>query len=389
MSKIKILHIITRFDKGGSAKSVYNLVLGLDKERFDLTLISGPDNILYQDNIQLFMQSGIRYICIPELVRNINIIKDIKAFFKLYSFIKKERFDIVHTHTSKAGILGRWAARLARIKIIVHTPHGHIFYGYFNWLLSRIFIYLERVTAGITDAIIPLTEIEKQEYILYKIAKPAKFFPIFSGIDLNNFRLKKYDPLQVKKELNIPSGYLVIGTVTRLEPVKGNKYFIISLKKVIKAVSNLKVLIVGEGSQRKHLESLLKRYHLDNYVVFLGFRDDIDKIISSLDLFILSSLNEGMGMCLLEAQAKGVPVVATRVGGIPSVVKDGLTGRLVPAKDPQAMAEAIIYLLSDDLKRKAMAKEALNWIDERFSILTMIEKHTELYNMFLRERYAV
>lgn len=389
MSKIRILYIITRFDKGGSAKSVYNLVLGLNKERFSLTLISGPENILYQQNAQVFRQIGVRYICIPELVRDINLIKDIKAFFKLYFFIKKERFDIVHTHTSKAGILGRWSAKLAGTRIIVHTPHGHIFYGYFNWFLSKIFIYLERLTALITDVIIPLTEIGKQEYILYRIAESDKFVPIFSGIDLDKFRLNQYDPIQVKKELNISPEHLVIGTVSRLDPIKGNKYFIISLRKVLKVIPNLRVLIVGEGSQKRLLKHLVKKYHLDKQVIFLGHRDDIEKIISIFDVFVLSSLNEGMGICLLEAQAKGIPVVATRVGGIPAVVKEAVTGILVPPKDPNAMAEAIIYLLANESKRKEMSKEALNWVDERFSIHTMINKHTELYHLLLRKKYGV
>ncbi|MEE9118703.1 MAG: glycosyltransferase, partial [Calditrichia bacterium] len=222
MSKIKVLHIITRLDKGGSAENTLLTVSLLNKEEFSTALISGPTIDPDKEIANFIVQKKLDYFLIPELEREINPWKDIKAFWVIFNFIKKEKIDIVHTHTSKAGILGRWAAKLARVKIIIHTPHGHTFYGYFGRFKTKLFIYLERLTGLITDKIITLTQIGKEEHIKYRIAKPDKFVPIYSGIDVEEFVNFRVDIIKEKEKLNIPLNVPVIGTVTRLDPVKGN-----------------------------------------------------------------------------------------------------------------------------------------------------------------------
>ncbi|MFH1783743.1 MAG: glycosyltransferase family 4 protein [bacterium] len=386
MSKIKVLHIITRLDKGGSAKNTLLTVSRLDKEKYDATLLSGHISDPKGEIADFITRHKLDYFFVVDLVRQISLLKDIRAFWKIYRFIKEKKFDIVHTHSSKAGIIGRWAAKLAGVRIIVHAPHGHIFYGYFGYFKNNLFISLERLTGLITSRIITLTQIGKEDHIKYKIAKADKFIPLYSGIEVEKFSGFRANTNEEKKKRNIPQGAPVIGTVTRLDPVKGNQYLISSLSEVVKFFPALKVIIVGGGSEKEKLKRYAIELGLSGNVVFIGLCDDIRPVVSTFDVFVLSSVNEGMGRCLLEAQALGIPVVATNVGGIPEVVRDGLTGILVPARDPKAMAEAIIKLLKDKSLREKMSEAARKWVGYRFNIESMVEKISDLYQELIREK---
>ncbi len=262
MLKIKVLHIITRLDKGGSAENTLLTVSLLNKEEFSTALISGPTIDPDGEIADFIAQKKLDFFLMPELAREISPLKDIKAFLRIYHFVKKGRFDIVHTHTSKAGILGRWAAKLAGVKIIIHTPHGHIFYGYFGWFKTKLFIYLERLTALLTDRIITLTQIGKEEHVKFRIAEPDKFVSIYSGIDVGKFFNFQRDINKEKAKLNIPPDTPVIGTVTRLDLVKGNQYLIASLPYIVKIFPALKVIIVGDGSERGKLKQYVEKHGL-------------------------------------------------------------------------------------------------------------------------------
>jgi glycosyltransferase involved in cell wall biosynthesis len=383
MTKYKVLHIITRLDKGGSAENTLLTVTRIDKSRFHSTLASGPTSDPQGKNLASIKQESIDYILIPELVRSINPLKDIIAFFKLWRIIKKGKFDVVHTHTSKAGMLGRWAAKLAGAKIIVHTPHGHVFYGYFNKALSRVFVYLERLTAIITDKIVILTKRGIEEYLQYKIAQPEKFVAIYSGIDVERLKTHQSDKVKEKQRLGIPADSSVLGTVTRLDPVKGNKYLFEALPEIVKSIPRMRLIVVGEGKEKEALARYVREQGCSENVLFLGMQEGIASIVNTFDIFILPSLMEGMGKSLLEAQALGIPVVATKVGGIPEVVKDGETGILVPAKDSHAIAGAVIRLLQDEALRRRFSENAKQWVDKRFSIETMVNDISGLYEQLL------
>ncbi|MBN2119682.1 MAG: glycosyltransferase family 4 protein [Candidatus Omnitrophica bacterium] len=386
MPKVRLLHIITRMDRGGSSQVTLSTVSRLDKKRFDVTLMSGSLNDPDKEILNILENSGVRLILIPDLVRDISLLKDVKALWRIHRFISKEGFDIVHTQTSKAGFLGRWAAKLAGVRIIIHAPHGHVFYGYFGWCKSRLIIFLEKLTALITDKIITLTQKGKDDHVLYGIAKPDKFIPIHNGINLEEFTDSGKDMVGEKKKLGLPLDCPVIGTVTRFEPVKANRYFIDSLPRVVEKFPNIKVLLAGEGSQRRDLQRRVENLSLSNNVIFMGMRKDIPQVLRVMDLFVLSSLNEGLGICLLEAQAMGLPVVATAVGGVPEVVKDGITGILVNARDPKALAEAIIKILDDNSLRRHMSEEAKKFVKDKFSLEQMIEKISRLYEELLTKK---
>lgn len=386
MKKPRILHIITRLDRGGSPENTLLTLIGL-ADRFDFTLVYGLTQDFPRELFNLAKEKGVRFIYLPCLVRGISPVNDLKAFFSLFSLIKKEKFDIIHTHTSKAGILGRLAAKMAGSRnyypILVHTPHGHIFYGYYGIVLSKLFLIFERWAVNFTDKIITLTEKGIDEHLQLGVGKDrSKFVAIPSGVDLNKIADFKIDPAAKREELGIPENIRLVGSAGRLEPVKGYKYFVEASKKVKESVPDCLFLLIGDGSLREELQRQIESLNLQQSFRILGWRDDINEIISFLDIFVLSSLNEGMGRVLVEAMAMGKPVVATNVGGIPSVVVDGETGILVPPRNPEALTEAIISLLRNPEKMKKMG-EAGKERAKFFSVEVMIEKTEKLYEELL------
>jgi len=385
MSTTKIIQVITRLDKGGSSKIVLSLAKFLNSQGYFVKIISGLTKNPQEDLGRFSSQTGVQIIFINQLRRSPNLFLDLISFVRLHSIFKKERPQIVHTHTSKVGILGRWAARLASVPIIIHMPHGHIFYGYFGKLKTKLFIFLEKLIVYITDKIITLTEIGKLEHIRFGIAKEDKFISIHNGIELDEYLNFRVDKLAKRKELHFLDTDYLITTIGRLEPVKGHIYFLEAMKEIVKQLPEAKGLIVGDGSLRKSLEATARKLNILNIANFLGEREDIIEIISISDLIVLPSLNEGFGLVLLEAGILGKPVVASKVGGIPDVVLDKKTGILVPTRDSYALAEAIIGLLKDRELYNDMAKEAKKWVLENFSSDLMLSKFQNLYDDLLSQ----
>lgn len=413
---MKIVHIITRLDKGGSAENViyscefFTLRKPPIKNIYEVVLVYGGNTPLKE----LTSDTIIKSYYIKELQRNISLINDLVAFIKIFNIIKKEYPDIVHTHSSKAGILGRWATfflnlrlkiRNAKLIKVVHTPHGHIFYGYYNKLVTYLFIILERITAKITDKFIALTEGEKKETLKFKVGKPQQWVVIHSGVNLPSCEVSVS---QLKHKFFIPEDSIIIGTVARLEPVKGVRYLIDAITFLeefflFSSFQSMVFLIVGDGSQRRDLEKKLIlnnwRYFekksckifekvIDNKrlnVIFTGIREDVCELISIVDIYVQPSVNEGMGKTIILAQLLGKPVVATRVQGIPSIVLDKHTGILVEPKNPKMLAEAMINLLKDKSLREEISKNAKVFsrkdIDgyPQFSIERMIYLLEKLY----------
>jgi len=379
MKKLRVLHLITRLDKGGSAEDTLLAVKGLDKTKFEVTLMSGPVEDPGQDREKEIEESGIRHIFISELVRDVSLFKDLKAFLKIYRVLRKEKFDIVHSHTSKAGFLGRLAAKLSGVPISIYTPHGHVFFGYFSPLKTKIFILLEKLASPLTDKITALTNGEKEDYLSHKIAGERRLVVICSGVDLNKFKeLPSDEKLKIKKELGIPESSLLVGTVGRLVPVKGPEFLIEASKIILTKYPDSYFIFAGDGPLRQSLEMKARRMGVRENIIFLGWRDDVPRIISILDVFVLPSLNEGMGRVLVEAMALRKPIVASRVGGIPDLVAHGKNGFLVPPQDPRELAKFIQLLLEDREKREEMGSAGQKIISN-FSKERMIEDTERLY----------
>jgi len=326
LEKIKVAHIITRFDKGGSSENTFLTVVGLDVEKYDVTLIKGlslesemggREAWAVEHNLAEVERCGIKTITIPDLVRNVCPLHDVKAFLSLIKMFLKEKPHIVHTHTSKAGILGRWAAFFAKVPIIVHTPHGHVFWGYFNRWTTLVFILLEKVTAYITDKIIMLTDQEKRDHLRFNIASEDKFSTIHSGVELDNFLNVSLDNTAVRRNLGIPEGSFVVGTVGRLTPVKGHRYLVEAARRIVDVRPNTTFVFLGDGELLDELKNIATRLGVEKNVTFLGWRSDVAEVMSIFDVFVLPSLNEGMGRVLVEAMALGKPVIASDVAEYP------------------------------------------------------------------------
>lgn len=382
--KIKVLHIITRLDKGGSAENTFLTVKGLDKKRYDVTLMSGPVQDPSQERRTQVEECGIPFIHIPVLVRNINVVFDAIALFKIWRFLAKEKFDVVHTHTSKAGLLGRFAARLAGAPLVVHTPHGHVFFGYFGPLKTKIFILLEKLANRMADRIVALTHREKADYISYRTCPEEKIAVIHSGVELNQFQESTLaEKTKLKKEIGLPENSIVVGTVGRLVPVKGPGFLIMASLAILPRHPHTYFLFAGDGPLKDNLQKRASETGEEKNIVFLGWRDDIAHILSIFDIFCLPSLNEGMGRVLVEAMAHGIPIVASDVGGIPDLVTHGKNGFLVPPKNPWELAKYIQILIEDEEKRKKMG-EAGKKMAQRFSHENMVKKIAELYEELLK-----
>jgi glycosyltransferase involved in cell wall biosynthesis len=389
-NKTKVLHVITRFDKGGSAENTFLTVCGLDRGRYDVLLVTGPlpaddsgdpEARAAQANIAACESRG-RVISIRHLVRNLSPLSDLIAFFILIRIIRQEQPRIVHTHTSKAGILGRWAAWLCRVPIIVHTPHGHVFWGYFGPFQTRLFILLEHCTARITDAIITLTPQEREDHLRFDIAPGRKFTVIHSGIDLVPFLTDRSRPAEIREGLGIPPERTIVCTVGRLTAVKGQEVLIGAASELIRQGEKIFLVLLGDGELRQDLEQMTIRLGIAEHVRFLGWRPDVASVMAVCDIFCLSSHNEGMGKVLAEAMALGKPIIASDIGGIRDIVRPGENGFLVPVGNVHAWAEAICRLCHDPEMRRRIGDAGFQ-LAPRYSSEEMIKMIDRLYSKLL------
>ncbi len=374
---MRIAQVVTRMDWGGPPDIIRTICKSLASSH-NVKLITGPTAFpsLRTSNFLDEFRDGL--ITVPHLKRDINLFQDFLALAELYRIFKREKFDVVHTHTAKAGFLGRIAARLAGAGKIVHTPHGHNFYGYFGRAASRLLVVLERLAARITDRIIVLTESEKRDMIDCKVAGASHILVIDSGVDIEAYTEVDIDAGKKRDELRAGRDTSLVGMIGRLEPVKGPEYLVKAARLVLDECRRVKFLVVGEGSLRAGLESLCREAGISGKVIFTGWREDIPEILSLLDIVVLPSLNEAVGRVLIEAGACGKPVVAAGVGGIPDIVRDGRTGMLVPPGDAVSLSRAVVDLLGDTEKRVRMGEEARRWV-RRFSSDRMVRKFSGVY----------
>jgi len=393
--RIKVVHVITRLDRGGSAQNTLLTCLGLT-ERYELVLVHGLslesqmtdwEKKAVESGIKEANKRGIKVVAIPSLVRKISPVQDLRAFFCLWRLMIRERPSIVHTHTSKPGILGRWAAKMAGVPIIVHTPHGHVFYGHFGPLASRFFLLVERYTAFITDRMVALSEGERNDYIAFSVSNPDMIVTIHSGVEIDRYMTAEVDIEDKKRSLGLNPKGLVVGTVGWLLPIKGPMHLLNAMARVWQSHPETSLVFVGKGDLEKELREEALRMEASGRVSFLGWRDDIPEIMQILDIFVLPSLNEGMGRVLVEAMAAAKPVVASRVGGIPDLVKHGQNGFLVGPGDIEGLSLAIRKLLIDKKMRDKMGMKGRT-MAQSFGVEKMVEKIDALYSSLYQKKIS-
>jgi len=378
MRKYNVLHIHTLPIISGSGIHTLTMMKGLDKSKFEVEFACAPGG----DLIDEVVSCGIRFHQIRNFVQEISIYDDLMALFELICLMMRQRFDIVHTHNSKAGFIGRLAARIAGVPIIVHTIHGFAFHEFEKPPRQALFIFLERIAARFADKLITVSEPLKDWGLRLKIGKPEQYITIYDGIEINQFDLD-INIGEKRREFGIKSADLVVGAVSKLWEGKGHKCILEAAKRVLEKIAKVKFMFVGEGYLRAELQELTKHLGLSDYVIFTGFRSDIPEVTAIFDIAVLASFFEGLGRVLLEAMVLAKPVIATRVGGIVDVVDDGQTGILVPPNDSVALAQAMIKLLSDKDLRIRMGRAGRDKIDTKFSAQTMVNQIQGVYEKLI------
>ncbi len=386
MSKIRVAHVITRLCRGGAQENTVHTVRLANRARFDVDLISGsvmPDEDAIEDAV---LAAGMEIIHVPTLMRPPAPLGDLRALRRLTALFRAKHYDIVHTHTSKAGFLGRIAARRAGVPIVIHTPHGNIFEGYFPPLLTRLFTAMERYAARRTDRIITLTPGGIDEHLAQGIGRREQYEVVFSGIDFAPYTAAIEQRNSTRHSLGIGPNDILIGGVGRLEPVKGFTHFVSAAHTVAGALPQAQFVLAGDGSLREELHeearALGKRFRL------LGWSTEVAALMAAMDVCVVPSINEGMGRVVLEAGAAATPVVATHVGGIPDIVRDGVTGILIPPRDPGALANAVIALVRDASRRCAMGKAARAHVVPHYSIEQMVAQIEAIYEALIEEKHV-
>ena len=394
----KILRIHNRLIVGGPSLNVTLLTTHLGPE-FETKLLVGKRDP-YEKDADYVKELGIIPIEISEMRRSILPINDIKAYFKIKKIIKEFKPDIVHTHASKSGAIGRLAASACNVKLIVHTFHGHIFHSYFNSVISYLFVALERYLAKKTNAIIAISELQKTELAqVYKIAPPEKIFTIPLG-----FNLEKYSINQDQKRIAFREKYgfagtdIIVGIIGRLVPIKNHDMFLKVAENIKKraATKNVKFVIVGDGEslfsiRRKSAELGLSfsfypthpRANTD--VTVTSWETEIDQVMAGVDIVVLTSQNEGTPVSLIEAQAACKPLVSTNVGAVEDIITHGQNGFLTKVNDVAAFANHVHTLIKDKSLREEMGKAGAKMMLANYSRQRLVKDIKDLYLEFLED----
>lgn len=366
----KLALVITQSEMGGAQKSILLLANSL-KDQYDITVYSASGGMMIDELEKI----GVKFISVPNMVREINLSNDFKAYKFLTAEFKSKKFDIVHCHSSKAGILARMAASKANIRNVVYTAHGFVFNEPMSTIKRNIYIFLERYAAKKTNTIISVSPYDIDIAKAHNIKPQNKFCYIPNGIDFGEAQL---DVAATKSELAIESEDFIFGLVGNFYETKGHRYLISAFNNLIKDGYNAKLLLVGDGMLKEEMEQLAKD---NNNIKFLGFRADGDKIVKIFDCFVMSSVKEGFPFVILEAIKNRVPVISTDVGAISQILDHGNLGKIVPAKDIDALKQAMIEAISNVENLRYTADKAYESCKSNYSLENMIEKTKEIYEI--------
>ena len=380
--KIKVLIVITRLTIGGDTNVVLDIADYLKNHPlYEVQLAAGPVFEPEVDLTHLATERSIPITIIPSLINHIRPWINLKALLELLAVIRRGKFDVVHTHSSVAGVVGRFAACIARVPVIVHHVHGWGIQENMSKAVKTLYLILERITALFTDRLIAVSIPTIQKGLAYRICNEEKFALIYNGINLNKFR-QQVDRQKIFSELGLDPEAKIVGMIARLDQQKNPLDFIRAAAIVIKKYPKVQFLIAGDGSLRAECERLIDELNLRGSFFLLGYRDDVDKIMPILTFTVLSSLWEGLPVVFQEAMSAGKPIIANDVDGARDVIIQGETGYLVTPHRPQEMAERILYLLDNDAICREMGLTAQKE-SERFSGDQMVQNIASLYRELL------
>jgi glycosyltransferase involved in cell wall biosynthesis len=388
---IRVVHIITRLILGGAQENTLYTAIGQHRDpRFDVTLLCGVDEAGEGNMFAEAQRAGVRTVVLPSLLREIRPLTDVKALLDVYRFLKSGSFTIVHTHSSKAGIVGRLAARAAGVPVIVHTLHSLVFHEFQSGLRNRAYIMLKRLCAPITDKIISVSATVGDAAFAQGIGRADQHLTIFSGIELDRF-LSVRDRISVeeaKRQAGIPPGALVVGKIARLFPLKGHEQFLAAAREIARRMPDVYFMLVGDGPLRDQVIADAERAGLGNRLVLTGRvpPEAVPQYIQAMDVVVHTSLREGIARVLPQAGAVGKPVVTFAMDGAPEVIRDAISGYLVAPLDTDAIAARTVELLLDADRRRIFGDAGRAFASEHFSVERMVKRVNEVYFDLLQQR---
>lgn len=370
MKRINVLQIISALrTTSGGEKYLFYLAKNLNRERYKVFVAYSHHSKLIEE-----LRAMEAEVVIIDMMNKFRL----KAIYDLARFIKSKDIHIVHTHGVRADFFGRLAARMAGAPIVISLRHNSINDYSVNWLTKKIYIIIDRLTTPFTDKIIAVAEALAKDLIHISKIKPEKVIAIPNGVDLKEFD-PKIDGEKIRKEFGIPVQSPVVGIIGRMYWEKGQEYFIRAIPKIIESVSEAKFLIVGDGPLRSKLEHLARQLKISEHCIFTGLRMDAPEIIAIFGIGVLSSIKEGFPFTILEYMAMAKPVVATSICGNPEAVENGKTGILIPARDPQALANAAIDLLQNKAKAQHMGQAGRLLVEQKFNAERMVRDIERVY----------
>ena len=380
---IRILHIHTLPIISGSGINTFLSMRGMDSRIYEAELACAPGGRL----VDLVQKHNMSVRTFNNLVQPLHPVRDMLALMNLIFFLKNNRYHIVHTHNSKAGFLGRLAAKFAGVPVIVHTVHGFAFHDQEPIWRQNLFRNLERRASRWCDKMIFISQPLIDWALREGIVTEDKAVKIYSGIELDQFGPVTEDTKNsIRSKWRIGHEDVVIGVVSKLWEGKGHAILIEAIKELRKEIQDIRLVIVGEGYLYNELRNLVHMLGLSDSVLFTGFQMDVSEIIATFDVAVLPSFFEGMGRVLLEAMAMEKPVVASRVGGIPDLVEHGVNGLLVSPGDVLELSNAIKKIVRDKKLALEMSKKGRKRITEQFSADAMVQSIEKVYNECLNAK---
>ncbi len=386
----KVLRIINRFNIGGPTYNATFLTRFMN-DKYETLLIGGTHEEGESDSLHVLEEYGLDPLLISEMQRIPSFKSDRAAYKKIKQIIQEFKPDIVHTHAAKAGALGRKAAFACKVPVVIHTFHGHVFHSYFGKVKTFIFKTIERRLAKKSDGIIAISDIQKKELSeIHKICPASKIKVIPLGFDLEKFHTnKEANRIKTRENYQLKEDEIAITIVGRLAAIKNHTLFLDVVEKILKSTTKkVKFFIVGDGDERPSIENRVNEINnkFGKIIVMTSWIKDIGLFNAGMDIICLTSDNEGTPVSLIEAQAGGLPIVTTDVGGVKDILLEGDTGYVVPKNNVSLFAEKLLLLIEDEKLRKSLSEKGWDFVKNKFHYTTLVKNMDEYYQYLLNKK---
>ncbi len=366
------MHVVYGLKVGGLENVVVNLVNTLDRTRFNPVVCSMSS---HRDLTTILKKGHIKTIHLNYNGRHVKYLLPIR----LAGLIRREKVKILHTHNLAGFIYGVPAGIIAGVPVIIHTEHGC------NFPEKHLIVFLRKIFSKFIDQIVLVSYNLRKAFFSFEKMDETKMTVIWNGIDEKRFG-RKFEKNRLRSQYRYQQDDLLVGIVARLEPIKNHIMLLRGIRRVLQDVPGCRLLVIGDGSERERLVDLSKELDLQKYVRFFGERNDIPELLSIIDLFVLVSLSEGISLTLLEAMATGLPIIATKVGGNPELIRDGINGILIESGDENRLVAAIIEMLKNPVKRRTMGQQGYGLFQKYYTLDTSTKQYEQLYQRCLSRK---